>query len=175
MVDLVVRPSVDSAFLAWRAPFMDDCRGFALARRIRRAAGSAPSPQTYKAAGEHGFAEEWVSSWVGFGNGPETHPGESQPTTVWPIQKYLWSDFMVNPGDSKLPDCDAVRNLIGDLVSGGWERTRAPIVQQSTGHPDPARSLETARTNVLTCLEHRGCSTDDDALPSRLPSLTFDL
>jgi phosphatidylserine/phosphatidylglycerophosphate/cardiolipin synthase-like enzyme len=98
-VELVVRPGVDSAFLAWRASFIENCRGFALARRIRRVAGSTRSPQTYKAGAADGFAEEWVSSWVGFAGGPETKPGERQPTTVWPIQKYLWSDFMVNPGD----------------------------------------------------------------------------
>ena len=26
-------------------------------------------------------------------------PGTRRSTTEWPIQKYLWSDFMVNPGD----------------------------------------------------------------------------
>jgi hypothetical protein len=71
-VEVVVRPGVDSAFLAWRGPFIDNCRGFALARRIRRTAGSAPSPQTFKAAGADGFTEEWVSSWVGFANAPST-------------------------------------------------------------------------------------------------------
>ncbi|MBV8522654.1 MAG: hypothetical protein JOY71_11120, partial [Acetobacteraceae bacterium] len=95
--ELVVRPGVDSAFLAWRAPFIPDCRGFALTRRVRRAAGSAPSPA--KTGEEDGFAIESVSSWVGFANGPKVEPGTRKPTTEWPIQKYVWSDFMVNPGD----------------------------------------------------------------------------
>jgi hypothetical protein len=68
-ISLVVRPGVDSAFLAWRAPYINDCRGFALTRRVMRAPGSTPSPETVKT--EDGFAIELVSSWVGFANGPK--------------------------------------------------------------------------------------------------------
>jgi hypothetical protein len=95
---LVVRPGVDSAFLAWRAPYIPNCRGFALTRRVKRALGSAPSPQTLK-TDKDGFAIETVSTWVGFAKGPEVKPGTRNPSTTWPIQKYVWSDFMVNPGD----------------------------------------------------------------------------
>jgi len=95
--DLIVRPSVDSAFVAWRAPFIANCRGFALKRRVKRAAGSARSPVT--TGHEHGFAIETVSSWVGFAKDEGADPGTRKPTTEWPIQKYVWSDFMVNPGD----------------------------------------------------------------------------
>jgi len=94
---LVVRPGVDSAFLAWRAPFIPGCRGFALTRRVKRAAGSAPSPET--TGQQDGFAVETVSSWVGFANEADATSGTRTPTTTWPIQKYVWSDFMVNPGD----------------------------------------------------------------------------
>ncbi len=96
-ISLVVRPGVDSAFLAWRSPYIKDCRGFALTRRVMRAPGSTPSPETVKK--DDGFAVELVSSWVGFANGPKVAAGARKPTTEWPIQKYLWSDFMVGPGD----------------------------------------------------------------------------
>jgi phosphatidylserine/phosphatidylglycerophosphate/cardiolipin synthase-like enzyme len=95
--ELVVRPGVDSAFIAWQAPFIAGCRGFALTRRIKRAAGSAPSPETRGQV--DGLSVEVVSSWVGFINGPAVASGTRKPTTEWPIQKYVWSDFMVNPGD----------------------------------------------------------------------------
>jgi hypothetical protein len=96
-IKLIVRPGLDSAFLAWRAPFIPNCRGFALTRRVKRAPGSAPSPAT---TGQlNGFAIEEVSTWVGFANGPPVTPGTRKPSTQWPIQKYVWSDFMVNPGD----------------------------------------------------------------------------
>jgi len=97
-VSLVVRPGVDSTFLAWRADYIADCRGFALARRIKRAPGSAPSP-TAEAPDADGFSIEWVSSWVGFAGGAAEPPGTRKPTTEWPIQKYVWSDFMVSAGD----------------------------------------------------------------------------
>ena len=96
-IELIVRPGMDSAFLAWRTSFIPGCRGFALTRRVKRAAGSTPSPQT--TGRDDGFAIETVSSWVGFANGPEVPAGTRKPTTEWPIQKYLWSDFLVNPGD----------------------------------------------------------------------------
>jgi phosphatidylserine/phosphatidylglycerophosphate/cardiolipin synthase-like enzyme len=125
VVELVTRPSVDSALLVWKAPLIKNCRGFALARLIRRVAGSAPSPQIYKDSGADGFAEEWVSSWVGFAGGPDTKPGERQPTTIWPIQKYLWSDFMVNPGDQVayrvVPMVGTARSLKPlDSAASGW-------------------------------------------------------
>jgi phosphatidylserine/phosphatidylglycerophosphate/cardiolipin synthase-like enzyme len=98
-IQLIVHPGVDSAFIAWRAPFFDKCRGFALKRKIKRAEGSAASPHTVGGADPRGFVEETVASWVGFANEPAVQPGTRKPTTEWPIQKYLWSDFMVNPGD----------------------------------------------------------------------------
>jgi phosphatidylserine/phosphatidylglycerophosphate/cardiolipin synthase-like enzyme len=99
VVEIVVHPGMDSAFIAWRAPFIAQCRGFALKRKIKRAPGSAASPNTTGSPDAEGFVEEIVASWVGFANGPDAEPGTRKPTTEWPIQKYLWSDFMVNPSD----------------------------------------------------------------------------
>ncbi len=98
-IEIIVHPGVDSAFVAWRAPFIPECRGFAMYRKIKRTAGSAASPNTTRSADAEGFAEETVASWVGFADGPDAPAGTRKPTTDWPIQKYLWSDFMVNPGD----------------------------------------------------------------------------
>jgi phosphatidylserine/phosphatidylglycerophosphate/cardiolipin synthase-like enzyme len=98
-VEIIVHPGVDSALIAWRAPFIDRCRGLALRRKVKRAPGSAASPNTTGTPDARGFVEEMVASWVGFANGPDVEPGTRKPTTEWPIQKYLWSDFMVNPGD----------------------------------------------------------------------------
>ena len=76
-IELVVRSGVDSAFLAWRAPFIKNCRGFALTRRVERTPGSTPSPETIK-KGDDGFAVELVSSWVGFADGPQVEAGHAQ-------------------------------------------------------------------------------------------------
>ena len=72
-IKLIVRPGIDSAFLAWRAPPITNCRGFAMTRRVKRAPGSAPSPAT--TGHQDGFATELVSSWVGFAKGPHVDPG----------------------------------------------------------------------------------------------------
>jgi phosphatidylserine/phosphatidylglycerophosphate/cardiolipin synthase-like enzyme len=98
-IEIIVHPGVDSAFIAWRAPFIDECRGFSLKRKVKRAEGSAASPHIIGEPDAQGFVEEIVASWVGFANGPDADEGTRKPTTLWPIQKYLWSDFMVNPGD----------------------------------------------------------------------------
>jgi len=98
-LEIIVHPGTDSAFIAWRAPTpIKECRGFALRRKCKRAPGSAGSPHSAGPDAD-GFVEEIVASWVGFENGPAVEPGTRKPTTEWPIQKYLWSDFMVNPGD----------------------------------------------------------------------------
>ena len=99
VMEIIVHPGVDSAFIAWRASFIGQCRGFALKRKVKRVPGSAVSPNTAGEPDARGFVEEIVASWVGFANGPDVAPGTRRPTTKWPIQKYLWSDFMVNPGD----------------------------------------------------------------------------
>lgn len=98
-IELVVHPGVDSAFIAWRSPFIADNRGFALRRKVKRAPGSAASPNSVGTADADGFSEEIVASWVGFADGPAMPEGTRKPTTEWPIQKYLWSDFAVSPGD----------------------------------------------------------------------------
>lgn len=98
-INLIVHPGVDSALIAWRSDFIDQCRGFALRRKIKRAAGSPQSPNTVSDVDAEGFHEEIVASWVGFADGPAVEEGTRKPTTEWPIQKYLWSDFAVNPGD----------------------------------------------------------------------------
>ena len=65
-MEIIVHPGVDSAFIAWRAPFIDQCRvidqcrGFALKRKIKRTPGSAVSPNTTSGPDARGFVEEIV-------------------------------------------------------------------------------------------------------------------
>ncbi|MGO8846711.1 MAG: phospholipase D-like domain-containing protein [Methylocella sp.] len=98
-IDIRVRAGSDDAFIAWTSEFIPDCRGFALRRRVKRGPNSAPSPNSVGEPDRQGFVEEIVASWVGFADGPDAPEGTRQPTTNWPIQKYLWSDFAVDAGD----------------------------------------------------------------------------
>lgn len=71
----------DDVFIGWKPEgFIPDCRGFALLRR------------------RNGI-EETVSTWVGFED-DEAEDGERRASTNWPIQKYQWTDYMANPGDT---------------------------------------------------------------------------
>jgi phosphatidylserine/phosphatidylglycerophosphate/cardiolipin synthase-like enzyme len=71
----------DDVFIAWKAAdFIEECRGFSLMRR-------------------RNGVEEVVETWVGF-EGQEHDEGERRASTNWPIQKYQWTDYMANPGDT---------------------------------------------------------------------------
>jgi phosphatidylserine/phosphatidylglycerophosphate/cardiolipin synthase-like enzyme len=73
-----IRAYVDSdhIFIAWQldAP-IPGCRGFALKRRLT---GSG--------------AVTTLDTWVGF-VGDTAPPGTQRPSTQWPIQRFLWSDY----------------------------------------------------------------------------------
>ncbi|WP_342641619.1 phospholipase D-like domain-containing protein [Rhodoligotrophos ferricapiens] len=88
------------------------------------------SPNAIHHGDAQGFSEEIVASWVGFADGPSVKEGTRRPTTRWPIQKYLWSDFAVNPGDrvayrvAPMIGPEAAMSEADDLASG-WS---APVV-----------------------------------------------
>jgi phosphatidylserine/phosphatidylglycerophosphate/cardiolipin synthase-like enzyme len=71
----------DDAYVVWRYDeAIPDCRGFALHRRLH---GQPPVP---------------VETFVPFVG--QTHkPGEAQPSTTWPIQKFSWTDVMARNGE----------------------------------------------------------------------------
>jgi hypothetical protein len=82
--DLRVYTNCDYATIIWRtdAP-IKNCRGFALERQVAGASGDA--------------ADGFVNTYVGFA---EQKPEKAtvQPSTIWPIQRYIWSDYAVSQG-----------------------------------------------------------------------------
>ena len=76
MVQIRAYVDSDRVFVAWEldAP-VPDCRGFALTRKVT-------------ATG----AETILDTWVGF-SGDSAPPGTRQPSTQWPIQRFMWSDY----------------------------------------------------------------------------------
>jgi len=73
----------DHSFVAWRLDAsVPDCRGFALERR------TADAPDRV----------EVLDTWVGFA-GDTAPPGTRQPSTSWPIQRFIWADY--NPPRGK--------------------------------------------------------------------------
>jgi phosphatidylserine/phosphatidylglycerophosphate/cardiolipin synthase-like enzyme len=74
----------DMTLIAWQtAAFIPGCRGFAVIRETSGAAGDA--------------ADGFVKTYVGFQGGKHT-PGQAEPSTVWPIQRFFWNDYAVSQG-----------------------------------------------------------------------------
>jgi len=98
------------ATIAWMTDSpIPGCRGFAIERDVRGPKGDAPK----------GF----INTWVGF-KGGKHKPGESQPSTVWPIQRYLWSDYVVSFGQE-------VRYRVIPMVGPAASLQKAPQDQWS--------------------------------------------
>ena len=87
-----IRAFVDSdhSLVVWKldAP-IQNCRGFALKRRT----GDTPAE------------EDVLDTWVGFA-GDTAPPGTKRPSSEWPIQRYIWSDY--NPPRDKAVSYRAV-------------------------------------------------------------------
>lgn len=88
-IELKVVMNTDDAFLVWRAPKLDGCIGFAIERQWR-----AGSP-----AGRTPNRSEYLLNRVGFRSEPGATTNPRQPSTVWPFQRYNWTDHEIGPGD----------------------------------------------------------------------------
>jgi phosphatidylserine/phosphatidylglycerophosphate/cardiolipin synthase-like enzyme len=77
------RANCDTSTIVWQTDkTIPKCRGFALERQVKSYSSTSMVP-----------------TWVGF-KGDKHKLGESKPSTVWPIQRYIWSDFLVEPGQT---------------------------------------------------------------------------
>jgi hypothetical protein len=73
----------DTSTIVWQTDKkIPGCRGFALERQIKGQSSTMMVP-----------------TWVGF-KGQAHKLGQSEPSTVWPIQRYFWSDFLVQHGQT---------------------------------------------------------------------------
>src|SRR5882724_2558895 len=81
MIKIKAYANCDHAYIVWQAdkPIVD-CLGFALYRRVK-----GKSPQA-------------VTTFVGPENAPKVAAGTSRPSTVWPIQKFMWADYLATAG-----------------------------------------------------------------------------
>jgi hypothetical protein len=70
--------NASNVFIVWSldAP-IPNAVGFALYRYVK----GQPQPTV-------------VESSVGFGDDPKAHPGQHEPTTIWPLQRCTWTDWL---------------------------------------------------------------------------------
>jgi len=107
---LKVYANCDMATIAWITDgAIPGCRGFAVERDVRGPKGDAPK----------GF----INTWVGF-KGGQHQPGESRPSTQWPVQRYIWSDYVVSFGQQ-------VRYRVIPMVGPAASLQQAPAEQWS--------------------------------------------
>ncbi|MFD0750015.1 phospholipase D-like domain-containing protein [Mucilaginibacter calamicampi] len=93
----------DATIIIPNATFIKDCHGFAIFRKRK---------------GETDLEAEPLLTSVGFEGDPHT-PEEMRPSTQWPIQKYMWSDYFVKTGDEicykVIPMINTPNGLVKDM------------------------------------------------------------
>ncbi|MGA2617281.1 MAG: phospholipase D-like domain-containing protein [Thermoguttaceae bacterium] len=83
MITIRAYANCDHAYVVWQADKpIPTCLGFALYRRPK------------------GTPAQIVETFVGPENGPEVSAGTHRPSTEWPIQKFMWADYLAQPGST---------------------------------------------------------------------------
>ncbi len=131
--ELAVYANCDMASIAWKTDGpIHGCRGFAIERDVSGPKGDAQS----------GF----INTWVGF-KGGEHKEGESQPSTIWPVQRYLWSDYVVSIGQK-------VRYRVIPMLGPAGKLEQAPK-QQCSNWSDWV-TIDTGKTTGIQAYFNRG-------------------
>src|SRR5437016_12448919 len=118
------------ATVVWQtdAP-IKECRGFALERQVKG------NPRT-----------AFVPTWVGFKG--ETHKeGDRRPSTEWPIQRYIWSDYGVRAAQE-------VRYRATPMIGPAGHLSMAPRAEWSRW--TPWVRVGTGQTSKFEAYFHRG-------------------
>jgi phosphatidylserine/phosphatidylglycerophosphate/cardiolipin synthase-like enzyme len=128
-----VYSNCDMATIAWMTDKpIQACRGFAIEREVSGPKGDAG----------HGF----ISTWVGF-KGEKHKEGESQPSTIWPVQRYVWSDYVVSYGQK-------VRYRIIPMVGVAGKLKQSPETLWSEW--SPWITIDTGGTKGMQAYFNRG-------------------
>lgn len=98
-LQLKVFVNSDSVNLVWQTSArINGCRGFAINRKLNG-------------------IQDVLPTWVGFTN-EKSDPGTTKPSTQWPVQKFMWNDFQVRPGDEVSYQVTSMIGNAGSLRGG---------------------------------------------------------
>jgi len=110
-IDLRVYTNSDDATIVWQAAArIPGCRGFALDRRARDGQGKTTASV--------------LPTWVGFAGDPAAQSGQQRPSTEWPVQRFLWTDYSAR-------EAAAVQYRVVPMLGKAGSLKRAPDAQCS--------------------------------------------
>ncbi|MBV8604842.1 MAG: hypothetical protein JO224_09190 [Pelomonas sp.] len=88
-IEICAYANIDETTVVWRmSGRIPGCLGFSLARELLDANGRELVPKRV----------DVIDNWVGFADDPAAQSGAHKPSTVWPVQRFMWSDFFVPDG-----------------------------------------------------------------------------
>jgi phosphatidylserine/phosphatidylglycerophosphate/cardiolipin synthase-like enzyme len=132
-IEIKVYANCDDAAIVWRTDArIPDCRGFALYRQQKDAAGT--------------ITDSVVDTWVGFANDPDASSGIHKPSTTWPIQRFLWSDYFA--------DGLTVRYRVGPML-GSWNALK-PAPESAWSPWSAWITVDTGKSPQLSAYFNRG-------------------
>ena len=90
-VNMKVYANDDDALIIWNVPAaIPDCLGFAIRRRTYDPADPAMKTIAH---------EDVLPNRIGFVDDPNAAPGSTALSTVWPFQRFWWTDHAAAQGD----------------------------------------------------------------------------
>jgi hypothetical protein len=90
-VNMKVYANDDDALIIWNVPAaIPDCLGFAIQRRTYNPADPAMKTIAH---------EDVLPNRIGFVDDPNAAPGSTALSTVWPFQRFWWTDHAAAQGD----------------------------------------------------------------------------
>ncbi len=105
-IDLRVYTNSDDATIVWQAAArIPGCRGFALDRRGRDKQGK--------------ITPSVLPTWVGFAGDAAAQSGQQRPSTEWPVQRFLWTDYSAR-------EAAAVQYRVVPMLGKAGSLKRAP-------------------------------------------------
>ncbi len=114
-IDLRVYTNCDDATIVWQVTArLPGCRGFALDRRAKDRSGS--------------ITTSVLPTWVGFEGDPAAQSGQQRPSTEWPVQRFLWTDYSAR-------DAGSVQYRVVPMLGKAGSLERAPAAQCSAWSP----------------------------------------